>query len=61
MNVLTGKWVHTQKGDKRKSNWVACDFRQRNVDNNKLFAAVINKDTLRAVLANLISTSKSTQ
>ena len=51
MNILTGKWVHTLKGDKRKSRWVARGFQQRNVDINKLFAAVANKDTLRAVLA----------
>ena len=26
MNILTGKWVHTQKGDKKKSRWVARGF-----------------------------------
>jgi hypothetical protein len=51
MNVLCGKWVHTQKGEKRKARWVARGFEQRNVDIKRLFAAVINKDTLRAVLA----------
>lgn len=51
MNALSEKWVHTQKGDKRKSRWVARGFEQRNVNVNKLFAGVINKDTLRVVLA----------
>ena len=51
MNSLTGKWVHTQKGDKRKSRWVVRGFQQQNVDINKLYAAVVSIDTLRAVLA----------
>lgn len=45
------EWVHTQKEGKRKSRWVARGFEQRNVDLSKFFAAVVNKDTLRAVLA----------
>ena len=45
------KWVYTQKGDKRKSTWVVRGFQQRNVDITKIFAAVVNKDTLHAVLA----------
>lgn len=45
------KEVHTLKGNKRKLRWVARGSQQWNVDINKLFAAVVNKDTLRAVLA----------
>ena len=51
MNILTGKWVHTRKRGQKKVEMSGEGFQQRNVNINKLFAAVVNKDTLRAVLA----------
>ena len=49
MSILTGR-VH------RRSRWVTRGFQRQNVDINKLFAAVVNKDLRYSRISTMRST-----